>query len=211
MLYFSGMTAADTGGRIADYFVNIEALQARAEAPNATPQTISSPTPFASSPFISELSPYGQYLLAALLFLCAFWIQIKDGIRSTKHLVIIFLLSGFAASVPFALAAINASFGLQARAAPQEMPRMVHIFPSAAHEVKVTWQTEDAMVGAVRYGVTPFDLSKTTPVIADGGERTMVHTAILSGLSPGVNYVLEILSGTRWYDENGRPILFTYR
>lgn len=205
------MAASEVGGQIAGYYASVESLQVKAENPNAVVKTTASTVSDVTANAPLPLRPYVTYIPSVVLFVAALWIQLHDGVQSTKHLVVAVMIACFAAVIPAALLAISASTGLAAHAAPGDMPRMVHVERSGDQNVLITWQTQNNLTGAARVDPVPFDGTNPTILIADNGEQKYMHLLRVSGLLPGTTYGVEILSGTHWYNENGQPVTFTFR
>ncbi len=187
---------------IAGYYAAVNALTPKEEQ-------IASPQPDTSSPLAILFSPfliYGSVILFFALFLGALVIQIwyrtLDAKRTLTSLVIAFII----ASVPFSLKTALEITRFQTNAGPDETPRNVEIKQTGKTVAQISWQTQVEKVGAVRYSLAPFNQTQSQVVIADHGSMMKNHLAELPNLLPGVLYELEILSGSKWYNSEGRPL-----
>lgn len=169
-----------------------------------------SPTEVPVFPAFSEYTIYGPVLLFFALFISAFGLLIVHHARTDKTIISAAVIALFAASIPTLLAMIGSSGTLVVtRAGPDEVPRDVAAVAQAADTALVSWMTDSPQRGGIAVSVAPFDPQRARMIIADGGTKTTVHTAIVDELEPATEYEVMILSGGQWYDNDGVPLRLT--
>lgn len=90
------------------------------------------------------------------------------------------------------------------QAVPSQVPVDVQVKNVTEASFVVTWQTEDAVVGAVRYGVVPDKLNQVA-VGFDPTEERHLHEVVVEDLEPEMLYYVRIISGGEEFPE-GEPM-----
>lgn len=191
-----------------NYLVSVEQLSNR-----NVPTQDANTTQVLQSPFFGFLAPYVIYApvaLFTLLFACAFGLQLISKVRQAKNILAIFFISLMAAGIPSVLTYVQNGGGQEAKAGPQEAPKVVRVSQSGVDSVKITWNTGAVTIGAIRLSLAPYVLAKASVYIADNGSMTQDHSVIIPHLSQGKEYEFEVLSKGEWYDDNGKYIKFTF-
>ena len=100
------------------------------------------------------------------------------------------------------------------RAGPEYQPRKIRITNTTDDTFTVSWATDSATVGSLRYGTTP----NPSTTVADDRDKLSgesgnfkLHHATVRGLNPSTNYYFKIGSGSGndLYDNNGQPYQVT--
>ena len=192
--------------QIANHYAAISALTPK-DRTEQVPKIISDNPAY--SFLFSPLLGYGVIILFFGLFLGAIAIQlfyrILDFKKGITTLVVALMLATLPLGVRFALEQTN----LPTHASPDEIPRVIQLTQLSANSLSVSWQTQVEKSGTVRFSKAPLDETLAQVAIADGGQKTTTHLAKLENLEKGVTYELEILSGGKWYNQNGVPIRFS--
>jgi len=95
-------------------------------------------------------------------------------------------------------------------AGPDEIPRNIKVQAISLHEALILWDTDAIKIGAVRISPVPFTAANARTVVGNLGGKTTTHTVAVTNLTIGKKYEFEILSGARWYDNNGVRPIFTF-
>lgn len=205
------MLIADSGkgSSVANYYSTVLAL-----TPNATQTEASIPQGVDNTPFSLLFSPfliYGSVILFFALFLGAIVVQIINKTLDMKRTLTSMAVAFVIASIPVSLKTALQVTQLQSRAGADAVPRNVRISQTGLVEMTVEWETQAEKIGSLRFGPAPLIENTAKVVIADMGKKKLKHTARLEGLIPDVDYELEILSGTDWYSDKGKPLKFRLR
>jgi hypothetical protein len=198
-------TTVDAVSDAGTYYLNVFALSQKEEVTLAEEQ-VEPEVPL--SPTLSPLVVYAPFFLFFALFIGAFGIQVITRSWNMRRTVMAFIIALFAASVPFVLTSVRDGVGVGAKAGPDDIPRNVRVVKGTDESALVVWQTGGARVGAVRFGPAPIDEKTRDIAIGDLGNIVTIHTVKLDPLKAGQTYEFEILSGTSWYDDNGKPLRF---
>lgn len=190
------------------YLVKVDQLSAKVEA-GSMATTIETKQPVV--PWLAGLTPYAPILVSGFLFIAAFGIMLVGKIRDAKNVSAALLVALFAASIPQVLNATMFGTRQSAHAGPQEQPRNVRVVSVSGSEATVSWETQKETLGAVRYGVAPFDGVTAKTAVEATRRPVLSHEVTLVRLERGKSYELEILSGNVWYDNGGSPMRFVFR
>ncbi len=166
-----------------------------------TDQMVETPVPQTPAEFI-----WLPLVIFILLFISASGILLSQKIKNWKKSAVLFLLAFFIAGIPFAISSIREGFSTTTKASPDETPRSVVVREFKQGSVVVSWETDKKGIGAVRYWP---DTVPSEAVVKIEHISTQKHTVVLTGLSAGASYELEIVSGKSWYDNHGVPVRFT--
>jgi len=108
------------------------------------------------------------------------------------------------------LAAVGTIFGLkrfrnpESEAELKNPPQNIRLNEVKPKSATITWSTEEPAQGFVAYGES-MSLGKTVQT----GEKSTVHTASLTNLSPGTTYYYKVGVGEELFDNEGVPYSFT--
>ncbi|OGG09309.1 hypothetical protein A2154_03165 [Candidatus Gottesmanbacteria bacterium RBG_16_43_7] len=155
-----------------------------------------------------SLVVYAPLVIFAVLFVSAYLILAAFRIRSFHRLTTMLILVIFAASVPFVLNSIQNGISFMPKASNLDIPHNIEISQTDQSSLSVQWLTDDWVYGAVKYCQKPCSLDGAIVKYADNGIQTKRHRTILTGLIQSADYQFIILSGTRWFDNNGLPLEF---
>jgi hypothetical protein len=195
------------GAIAANYFVTISELSAHNTA--SAHDTVIEAPPSTITDTLAPFLPYTPFILFALLFVIVFGIFIINRVRNLKNVMAAFMVAFMLASIPTLLTYIAHGSRQEVKAGPEEVPRNVRVAPASPTSVLISWETDAARLGVVRFGTAPFTLQATRVYIADNQKSVRTHSVEIDKLVKKETYEFEILSGTRWYDNAGSYIRFT--
>jgi hypothetical protein len=200
-------TSAQSSSIVENYFVQIDQLSAH-NTVSAHEKVASSPRPLLSGP-VGQLLPYTPFILFALLFVIAFGILVMNRAKTLRNMTTALLLAIMAASIPTVISYIGMGTQQAVKAGPEEIPRNVVVKSGGLSSVVISWTTDAARTGAVRFDKKPLSPATAITYIANAQATVHVHSVSVDHIVRGQTYEFEILSGTRWYDNNGAYIQFT--
>lgn len=119
------------------------------------------------------------------------------------------LLAFVGAALPLTMGLMFDRTGLLTQATSEETPQNI-IIEVEKEAFSVKWETAANQYGALRYGKEE-DISKLDQTILEvnGLQDTQNHEVAVEGLEQETDYYFEILSGARWYDNQGRLLKVT--
>src|SRR5690606_12599373 len=96
------------------------------------------------------------------------------------------------------------------RATPQTMPKNIQVTNLSDTGFSISFVTDEAVAGFIKYGTSPSDLSQQAGDDRDQLTGTvgtfMTHHITLRGLQPNTQYYYELGTGTSaTFDNNGAP------
>lgn len=190
-----------------NYFLTIKQLTVHNTAPAHEETVRPSSLPLATTlePFV----PYAPFVLSALLFVAAFAILVVNRAKSLKNITIAILIAFMSASIPTVISYVGQGSRQTANAGPEEIPRNVRVATVSPTSVLISWNTDAARVGAVRFGKVPLTTQTARIYVADNQESANKHTVEIDLPENKQSYEFEILSGATWYDNGGKYIRFT--
>ncbi len=189
-------------GRVNTYYATVEAL---------TPKDTTAKARTAAEVAKTGVPPISPLLFLVPLATFAILLGLGFAIRIYKHMSMArgVLITGVLAlllSVPLVFRSYQEHTQTVSQAGPDEIPRDVIVSQTGVTSAVVTWKTDAKKLGAVRLSLAPFNETSSRVIIGDSGKMTTSHTVNLVGLTSGTPYDLEVLSGVRWYEDNGRPL-----
>ncbi len=190
-----------------NYFVTIRELSAHNTASAHETVIEAPPSPIAST--LAPLLPYTPVILFGFLFVIVFGIFIINRVRNVKNVTTAFILAVMLASIPTLLTYIARGSRQEVNAGPEEVPRNVRVAPASPSSIVISWETDAARVGVVRFSKAPFSLQTARVYLANNQSLVRTHSVEIDKLVGKESYEFEILSGTTWYDNGGRYIKFT--
>lgn len=120
------------------------------------------------------------------------------------------LLLGVGAGVY--LVASNQSLDLFSQAGPTAVPRQVKVSNIGGDEVSISWVTDSAVKGFIKYGTSKNNLKNTVADDRDqvsGSESQFTtHYVSLRNLKPDQEYFYVVGSGSKTYQKEGEPYQF---
>lgn len=94
------------------------------------------------------------------------------------------------------------------RAEPEAIPKQIRITNISENSFTVSWTTDEAVIGFIKYGLTP-SLEETVTDERDelSGQPVsyLVHHVKVEDRKPETKYYFKIGSGKRLFDNNGKP------
>ncbi len=103
--------------------------------------------------------------------------------------------------------------GLDTKADITVAPKQVRITNVTDTGATVSWLTEKAALGLVKYGIDGKTFKNQVlddrDQLSGGAEAFLIHHVTLKSLKPGTKYYFKIESGTKQYDNNGKPFEIT--
>lgn len=205
LLLLNAFLALSNQDKVSSYLNQVKELTVKDANSLAAPKIISEN--IAYSLLFSPLIIYGSVVLFFLIFLGAIAVQIIYRMLNWKRTVTALVVAIVIAGIPISVRTALEVTSLQTRASPDEIPKNVQIIQTSASSFTITWETLVAKVGAVKYGKAPLREDLTDTVIADMGKKSERHTAKIDNLEK-VAYEFEILSGSKWYNNDGKPLKF---
>lgn len=197
--------ASSAGREVERYYLALSALtpkdgltQVSAAGPSGVPQTDST----------AIVALFGPLAIFFAIFVSVFGVFLVGRIRNWRMGVTAFLLAVTLASTPFVLSVLKNGTDGAVRASPDEIPRNVRIVPISNTSVQITWNTDADKIGAVRISSQTYNREKTRIILGNSGDNTKSHAVTIDKLTYGQSYGCEVLSGTRWYDNVGKRLVF---
>lgn len=176
-------------------------------------QTIQALTPTdeseASIPDEPPISPSALLSMSLFVFFfvvvfLGFFPLILEKFRNFKRFQSALVVAFIAGSIPLTLGLALQRSTFFTQASQSEIPKNVVISDVSQNSFKVTWETESEEYGALRFGTDPYTSALDSTVLEEGGlNRKKQHMIVINQLEPNTNYYFEVLSGSRWYDNNG--------
>ena len=122
--------------------------------------------------------------------------------------ILVLLVGGVAG-----ILAVGRSTNFLPKASPEHAPKQIKITGVSSDSFTVSWLTDSATSGFLRYGTTT-SLSTTQAderdLISDSPGNYRLHYVTIHGLSPGTKYYFKLGSGdSGLYDNNGQPFEIT--
>lgn len=190
-----------------NYFITVGELTARNTVSAHEEVVQYSPSSIADTllPFI----PYAPFVLSGLLFIIAFGMFFMERVHNWKNVMTAVIVALMVAGIPAILTYVGQGSRQTANAGPEEIPRNVSVAPVSPTSVLISWNTDAARIGAVRFGKTPLTSQNARIYIADNQESASKHTVEINFLEKKQSYEFEILSGATWYDNGSKYIRFT--
>ncbi len=196
---------AATNGVVAAYYQQISVLTPKVEAVATTSGKVREDTfgQILTSPsFVLLLFGTFIFLLVAALLL-----QAVNKVLDYKRTIMTLMVCLMIVSVPLLLRNTLYS-AFQLRAELQEEPRNIVLEQISPTALRITWQTQEAKIGSVRYSKAPLNLDSSAVEIGNAGKLVKDHQVVIERLEQNVEYEAEILSGAKWYDDRGTPLKF---
>jgi hypothetical protein len=201
------LQAAAENSDIANYCLALSSLspkQTNTETPVAGP----SGTQLGSD--VPILSVYAPFAIFFIMFIAVFGTFMVGRIRNWKMGVSAFLLACTLAATPFLLQGMERFSTSSVRAGPDEIPRNIIVMSKNTKSALITWTTDKEQTGGVKLNELRGLLKNERTFIGNSGGKTKNHTVLIDGLILGKTYEFELLSGVRWYDNNGSRATFQF-
>jgi hypothetical protein len=116
------------------------------------------------------------------------------------------LVAGIAiSSLPLALNALQIPISTVTKADPGKLPRQVQLTNLQPASFTFNWETNEAVLSAIRYGTDPQLLDQAAFNI-EPLEKTTQHQVVVIGLEPDTTYFVEIISGGFRYQLENQPL-----
>ena len=192
---------------IGPYLQTVEALTLKSTSQEAAPLALST-SPWNSFLF-SPLVVYGAIVIFFLVFIFLLVLQIARHVVNLRKITASLVVALLVAVIPLSVRLILEANKLEIRASPDEVPRNITVTQLSTTSLQINWTTNANKTGLVRVSQAPLDPENATVVIADRGDKVKEHVVRLEKLQPGTEYELEILSGGKWYNIEGRPLKFS--
>lgn len=191
----------------AKYIRNIESLSVKGATSETAPAYITQNPQFAL--LFSPLLIYGAVILFFVIFLGGLLLQIINRTVDLKKIITTLFIALMIASTPIAVQTVFKATSLQSKAAPDEVPYNIEIKEVDAEKVEISWKIDSPRIGMIRIGTGPLTENYGQTAISNNGQKSRTHTVMVEKVKPNIAYEFEILSGSIWYNENGKPIQFT--
>ena len=197
--------ASTVGLQVGKYYLALSALtpkDALAQSP------VAGPSGFPQGTDTAFLAIVGPAIIFFAIFIAVFGIFLLGRIRNWKMGVTALLLAITLGATPFALNVLKQGTDESVNASPDEIPRNVKVVPLSKTSVQVVWDTDADKIGAVRISLAPYSIRNARIVVGNAGGKTKSHAITIENLTAGKTYELEVLSGSRWYDNGGKRLVF---
>jgi len=197
--------ASSAGSEVEKYYLALSALTPKDVL--AQPQTAGS-TGLSQGADTALFAVIGPVIIFFVIFISVFGVFLIGRIRNWRMGMTVFLLAVTLASTPFALNVLKNGTDRAVNASPDEIPRNVRIVPLSKSSIQIIWETDADKIGAVRIGSQPYSVENTRIVVGNFGDKTRTHTVSIGNLIYGQTYECDVLSGARWYDNEGTRLVF---
>lgn len=138
------------------------------------------------------------------LFLGVVIVDIAKKTATVRRIMSAFAIAFAVALSPFAARMIaDGNINSYLQAGPDATPRNITVRTNDDSLI-VSWTTGTEATGAVR--IWSEDEPGKQVVIADSGIKSRDHLAVI-GNRKKASYFIEVLSGSRWYDNRGAPLV----
>lgn len=191
--------AQTTDEAIGDHFREIRALSLTEESANEIPED--------PSPSISTFLSLSLFIFFFVVVFLGFLPLVIERFRDFKRFYMALLLATVGAALPLTLGLLFQQNGLLTQASLEEMPQKVVISDLTSSSFRVSWETNGNMYGALRYSLDSQAEDFTHTSLEVGGLlKTNQHEVFVEELTANTDYYFQILSGSRWYDNNHKPL-----
>ncbi|KKP59881.1 MAG: hypothetical protein UR52_C0002G0109 [Candidatus Gottesmanbacteria bacterium GW2011_GWA1_34_13] len=193
-----------TDSRAGKYYAEIYALTPKEGIVMATvsARTMNANFSWLYSPFLI----YGSLGIFFGIFFISMIIQIISRSIDFKRTLLTISVAFIVASVPISLKTALEFTSTQTRAVPEDIPQNIIIQQKTPSSVVISWNIQTERLGSVRFGKAPLNLDEARLTISNAGQKSSFHSVELTKLEPGGEYEAEILSGDRWFNDQGQPI-----
>ncbi len=152
---------------------------------------------------ISTFLSLSLFIFFFVVIFLGFLPLVLERFRDFKRFQMALLLAFVGAALPLTMGLLFQRSGLLTRASVDEMPQNIQV-SVADDSFLVRWETPGEQFGALHYGLQPYSSALTANVLEiDGLEKSTDHEVVVEGLEPSTDYYFEILSGARWYNNQG--------
>jgi len=197
--------ASTVSSQVGKYYLALSALTPKdvlAQSPIAGPSGL----PLGTDTALIAIA--GPAIIFFAIFIAVFGVFLMGRIKNWKMGVTALLLAITLGATPFALNMLKQGTDGSVNASPDEIPRNVRIVPLSKTSVQVVWDTDAEKIGAVRMSLAPYSVTETRIIVGSGGEKTKTHEVTIGNLASGKTYECEVLSGSLWYDNEGKRLVF---
>ena len=179
---------------ISERYQQIQALSPTEETADLTGQP--------SMPISTFLS-LSLFIFFFVVIFLGFLPLVIERFRDFRRFQMAILLAFVGAALPLTMGLLFQRSGLLTKAAIEETPRNI-IVSTSNNSFRVSWQTTGDQFGALRYGTQPYPEALTQTRLEIGGlKRSKEHEVLVKDIASDTDYYFEVLSGARWYDQNG--------
>jgi hypothetical protein len=164
-------------------------------------QSVETVHQFAINPWVAALMMVGFLFFFLLVILP----RLVDNTLGIGPGLAIFVLGVMISSLPLVINALGLQVPLDIKAGPSKTPRQLHITQLQSTSFTLSWQTEEAVLSALRFGSSK-DLLDQAAFNQDPLKKTTQHLVAATDLRPGTTYYIEVISGGQRYNYQGQPI-----
>lgn len=190
------------------YLYELNSLTLKETSQPGIPKVISENPNY--SVLFSPLLMYGSIIVFIVVLTIALGLQFIQHSLNRRRIAAALFIAFIASSVPLGIRLSLETTRLSIRASSDDVPQNLRIQALSDSTVLINWETKANKTGLVRIGSAPLTDNYGQTIIADNAQKTHMHSVTLERLESGQLYQIEILSGNKWYNDNGRPIEFVF-
>jgi hypothetical protein len=196
--------ALDTGLAIKTHYLQVQALTP--ETPLTVPPS-SAPTTNA----ITDILASGGLPLSLGIFFVLLTVGIiallVTKVQDFNKILTISFLALVTSAIPYGTKLATETTRLQSRASIVSIPKNVEVSNVTATGFDVMWQTDTPNSGALRLRSDQDKKSAQTVYQEPDTDPITSHKISLTNLDPQTTYYFELLSGSVWFNQNGKPLV----
>jgi hypothetical protein len=191
------MPSISPSNSLTDYYLKIQAL---------TPITSTdSQTVTAGVVNNFQIPTLSVVIFLAVLIVGAFALLLTKSHQLNKMfflLTLAFILS----AVPLTIQSTATRLDYQSQAGPILAPKNIVVKEVTSSRMIITWVTDKPETGAIRLGPTSSLGSDAKIYSEDQTELFTNHQLEITSLQPRTRYYFILLSGSQWFNDQGKPI-----
>lgn len=195
------MDSGKSDNAVNQYYLQIQALSADQHTETSQPQPLPD-------------SPPSNYTLTAIYIFIGMVIIGTLGLLFTKtrqlnKLIAVLVVSLITSAIPLGLNLTKQTATITSQAGPELTPKQIIVKNVSTSGFSIDWSTDKQQTGIIRLS-TSEDMTQNPKIVSSTlKESTSNHQVSVTGLKPGTNYFIEVLSGSEWYNHQGKPIPIT--
>ena len=141
------------------------------------------------------------------LFIGGFAVVFFKRMKELRNVFAVFIFALLLGAMPIALQTLENRTETGIKADPDLTPKEVIVTSVTSTGFAISWQTSRATAGAINLSES-LDMKTESHIYNDGNAKTY-HRLVVLNLKPGASYYIQVLSDTKWYQHQGKPITVT--
>lgn len=148
---------------------------------------------------------------AALLIFCAFMVigiigLLITKVRNVNTILTLMFIAFMTSTIPYGTRIIQQQTHLESQAGPELTPKNLIIDNVTRTGFTIMWDTDNPNLGALRLksSLDPTEIPKIAS--EPDGPPLNKHVITVNNLKSNTLYYVDILSGSTWYNNNGRSL-----